>query len=124
MPAQRDPWRWGAAVLLALVGVWRLLQGLAMTGLPDAPLLGTLALLGQGLAAFAAALALLVPRPRLALAALVAFVACVALQMGADAFVYGIRSVLEAAAAVLAAGALAVAAWLALRPRAPTVRTL
>jgi hypothetical protein len=110
--------RWPAALAGAVfvaLGTWRLLQALALAGLPEPAALVLLALVGEGVAAVVAGLALIASRAQLALAALVAFTAFVALQMAADTAVYGIRSVLEALVGMALALLLALLGWLAAR---------
>jgi hypothetical protein len=112
--------RTAAVIVWVLVGLWRAFVALSLALAPEPPALGLLALVGQAVVALAVAWALARARAGLAPLLLAAFVAFVALQMGADALVYGIRSLLEAVTGVLAALALAALGWLALRePRAP-----
>ena len=103
------------SLVFAVVAGWRLWQafGMAVT-VSSAPLVGLLALVGQGLAAGIAAFALWSAMRALGRAALVAFVLFVGLQMAVDAFGYGIRSLVEALAGILVAVVLAGLGWFAL----------
>lgn len=115
----------GAALILWLaVGLWRLFVCLSLVLAPEPALLGLLACAGQAVAALGAAFAIARVRVALAERLLVTFVALVVFQMGADALVYGIRSLLEALAGVGAALALAAFGWLALRASASPARAL
>ncbi len=106
------------ALVFALVAVWRLWESLGMAVIASSvPLVGLLALVGQGLAAPIAAIALWHEMRALGRAALVIFVLFVAVQMAADTFAYGIRSLLEALAGILFALALAGLGWFALGTR-------
>jgi hypothetical protein len=115
----------GAALILWLaVGLWRLFVCLSLVLAPELHLLGLLALAGQAVAALGAAFAIARVHVRLAERLLVVFVAFVGVQMGADALVYGIRSLLEALAGIGVALALAAFGWLALRASGSPARAL
>lgn len=103
------------ALVFAVVAVWRLWESFGMAVIASsAPLVGLLALAGQGLAAGVAAFALWNAVRAVGRAALVAFVLFVAVQMAADAFGYGIRSLFEALTGILFALLLAGLGWFAL----------
>lgn len=101
--------------VFAFVAVWRLWVAFGLLVIAaTAPLVGLLAVVGQGLAALVSAFALWNARQALGRISLVAFVLFVALQMSVDAFGYGIRSLVEALTATFAALVIAGVAWAAL----------
>jgi hypothetical protein len=112
-------WRRVLSLAFAVVAIWRLWESFGMAVIASSvPLVGLLALVGQGLAALIAAIALWNEMRSLGRAALVAFVLFVGVQMAADTFGYGIRSLFEALASILAALLLAGLGWFALANRA------
>lgn len=111
-------WRAAAVLAFAGIGLWRALV-LASLLVVDPPVLALVAVAGQAILACVAAVAIARRRAALAKLALAGFFACVVVQMGADAFVYGFSSLLEALAGVVLAAALAVAGWIALRGEPP-----
>lgn len=121
---ETNTWRGAALLAWLAVGLWRLFVCLSLALVPEPPVLALLALAGQAATAIGAAIAIARLRVRLAELFVVAFVACVVLQMGADFLVYGIRSLLEATTGVLLALLLAALGWLALRPASPPARAL
>jgi hypothetical protein len=107
-------------VVFAIVAVWRLWVAFGLLVIAaTAPLVGLLAVLGQGLAALGAAFALWNARQALGRISLVAFVLLVLLQMSMDAFGYGIRSLVEALTGTLVALVIAGVAWVALASGRP-----
>jgi hypothetical protein len=121
---EANPLRTGAWVACLAVGLWRLFVAVSLALAAEPAALALLALAGQAACALAAAFAIARARTALAEALLVAFVAFVTLQMGADALVYGIRSLLEALIGVFAALALAALGWWALRGPRERARAL
>ncbi len=113
--SNKTTWCRVLSLLFSVVAAWRLWQafGMAVT-VSSAPLVGLLALAGQGLAAGIAAFALWSAMRALGRAALAAFVLFVGVQMAVDAFGYGIRSLLEALAGILVAVVLAGLGWFTL----------
>lgn len=106
------------SLVFAVVAVWRLWECFGMAVIASSvPLVGLLALLGQGLAALIAAIALWNEMRALGRVSLAAFVVFVVVQMAADTFGYGIRSLVEALAAILFALVLAGLGWFALGSR-------
>jgi uncharacterized membrane protein YccC len=116
--------RRAACIAWLAVGLWRLFVCLSLALAPEPPALALLALAGQVASALGAGFALARSRASVAELLFAAFVGFVVLQMGADALVYGIRSLLEALAGVLVALALAALGWLALREPRSRARAL
>lgn len=119
-------WRAAMVPTFAVVAAWRVFVLASLVLAVNPPAVAGLAVAGQVATAALAALGIARGRVALAKLALAGFFACVAVQMGADAFVYGFRSLVEALAGLLVAGALALLGWLALRAEATPVvpRTL
>ncbi len=118
--ASETTWRRVLCLVFAFIAVWRLWVGFGLAVIADtAPLVGLVAVVGQGIAALLAAIALWYERQGLGRASLVAFVLLVALQMAADAFGYGIRSLIEALTGTILALVIAAAGWLALGNERP-----
>lgn len=120
---QGTTWCRVLSVAFAVIAIWRLWEAFGMAVIASsAPFVGFLALVCQGLAALIATIALWNERPALGRVSLAAFVVFVVVQMAADTFGYGIRSLVEALAAVLLALVMAGLGWLALETRGPRAR--